>query len=173
MFCLLAVLVCFAVYTVLQTVHDSTQFWALCPPSGSPSGRASSCWRCASSKLVDSLFPRLLFLPLFLSLALAPLSPSLQTPFFAPKIFPPNFLSFSLQCLSLKAFAKCIQRSTVGTSNNKIVNMCSDEDCMASDSNAPFAALKTHKCTSLALEIGAHSSMPGASRARHATKRTT
>jgi hypothetical protein len=83
---------------------------------------------------------------------------------------------FALVCpieTSQKALAKCTQRSAVGASKHKIVNVYSDEDAMAVDSNTPDAALKSHIGAPLALEMNAHGSMPSASRAGHAIERTT
>ncbi len=52
------------------------------------------------------------------------------------------------------------------------MNVCIDEERMAGDSNAPHAALKSDKRTSLFLEISAHGGMPSTGSATHTIERT-
>jgi hypothetical protein len=58
-----------------------------------------------------------------------------------------------------KSFAESIQRIAIGTSKDEVINVCSDEERMASDSNALHAALKSDKRTPLSFEISAHGGM--------------
>jgi hypothetical protein len=71
-----------------------------------------------------------------------------------------------------KSFAESIQRIAIGTSKDEVINVCSDEERMASDSNAPHAALKSDKRTPLAFEISAHGGMQSTGTARHVMERT-